>query len=130
MKHILLAFCTLTFLFSCSKEEQVPVSTTPKLDFSNSEFYLSLPKLKSFFQKIDKPSASALGDILKVNSDQTFQTMDGFGLALTGGSAQVIYRLEPVKRATLLQELFGKNGMTVLRISIGASDLYSAVFSY
>ena len=61
---------------------------------------------------------------------QTFQTMDGFGLALTGGSAQVMYRLEPVKRAALLQELFGKNGMTVLRISVGASDLDSAVFSY
>ena len=130
MKHILLAFCTLAFLFSCSKEEQVPAQTTPSLDFTNAEFYQSLPKQKSFFQKIDKPSSSGSGDFLVVNSDQSFQTMDGFGLALTGGSAQVMYRLEPVKRAALLQELFGKNGMTVLRISVGASDLDSAVFSY
>ena len=130
MARFLLALCAMLFFLSCAKEEQVPVTTTPSLDFSNAEYYLSLPKQKSFFQKIDKPSASALGDILTVNSDQTFQTMDGVGLALTGGSAQVIYRLEPVKRAALLQELFGKNGMTVLRISIGASDLDSAVFSY
>ena len=130
MKHILLAFCTLAFLFSCSKEEQVPAQTTPSLDFTNAEFYQSLPKQKSFFQKIDKPSSSGSGDFFVVNSDQSFQTMDGFGLALTGGSAQVMYRLEPVKRAALLQELFGKNGMTVLRISVGASDLDSAVFSY
>jgi glucosylceramidase len=130
MKHILLAFCTLAFLFSCSKEEQVPAQTTPTLDFTNAEFYLSLPKQKSFFQKIDKPGSSGSGDLLIVNPELTFQTMDGFGLALTGGSAQVIYRLEPVKRAALLQELFGKNGMTVLRISVGASDLDSAVFSY
>lgn len=130
MKNILLVCCTAVFLFSCSKEEQVPVITTPSLDFTNAEFYLSLPKQKSFFQKIDKPSSNGSGDLLVVNSELTFQTMDGFGLALTGGSAQVIYRLEPVKRAALLQELFGKNGMTVLRISVGASDLDSAVFSY
>ena len=108
----------------------MPVQTTPSLDFSNAEFYQSLPKQKSFFQKIDKPSSSGSGDLLIVNPALTYQTMDGFGLALTGGSAQVIYRLEPVKRAALLQELFGKNGMTVLRISVGASDLDSAVFSY
>jgi len=130
MKRILLAFCKLAFLFSCSKEEQVPAQTTPSLDFSNAEFYQSLPKQKSFFQKIDKPGANGSGDLLVVNPDLTFQTIDGFGLALTGGSAQVMYRLEPVKRAALLQELFGKNGITVLRISVGASDLDSAVFSY
>lgn len=130
MKRILLAFCKLAFLFSCSKEEQVPAQTKPSLDFSNAEFYQSLPKQKSFFQKIDKPEANGSGDLLVVNPDLTFQTIDGFGLALTGGSAQVMYRLEPVKRAALLQELFGKNGMTVLRISVGASDLDSTVFSY
>lgn len=130
MNRLLLLICTSVFLFSCSKEEQVPVKIAPSLDFSNAEFYLSLPKQKSFFQKIDKPGASVPGNLLIVNPDLTFQTMDGFGLALTGGSAQVIYRLEPVKRAALLQELFGKNGMTVLRISVGASDLDSEVFSY
>jgi glucosylceramidase len=130
MKHILLAFCMLTFFFSCNKEEQVPAQMTPTLDFTNAEFYQSLPKQKSFFQRIDKPVANGSGDLMVVNPDLMFQTMDGFGLALTGGSAQVMYRLEPVKRAALLQELFGKNGMTVLRISVGASDLDSAVFSY
>lgn len=130
MKHILILFFTSFFFFSCSKDEQIPIKFVPTLDFANAEFYLSLPKQKSFFQKIDKPGYSVSGDILRVNLDQTFQTMDGFGLALTGGSAQVIYRLEPVKRAALLQELFGKNGITVLRISVGASDLDSAVFSY
>jgi glucosylceramidase len=120
----------LTFFFSCNKEEQVPAQMTPTLDFTNAEFYQSLPKQKSFFQKIDKPVANGSGDLMVVNPDLTFQTMDGFGLALTGGSAQVMYRLEPVKRAALLQELFGKNGMTVLRISVGASDLDSVVFSY
>ena len=79
---------------------------------------------------MDMPILNGSGGSLLVFPDQTYQTIDGFGLALTGGSAQVIYRLEPQKRAALLQELFGKNGISVLRISVGASDLDSAVFSY
>jgi glucosylceramidase len=130
MTRILLVFFTFLTLFSCSKEEQIPEKTVTKLDFSNSEFYLSLPKQKSFFQKIDKPGSSVSGDLMVVNPAETFQTMDGFGLALTGGSAQVIYRLEPAKRSALLQELFGPNGISVLRVGVGATDLDSAVFSY
>lgn len=130
MNRILLAFCAIIFFQSCSKDELVPVKTTPSLDISNSEFYLSLPNQKSFFQKVNKPGLGVSGEVIQVNPDETFQSMDGFGFALTGGSAQVIYRLEPVKRAALLQELFGKNGITVLRISVGASDLDSVVFSY
>lgn len=130
MKRILLLCCAPLILFSCSKEEQGPFKSSPSLNFTNSEFYLSLPKQKSFFQKIDIPSLSTTGDFIEVNPDETFQSMDGFGFALTGGSAQLIYRLKPAKRAALLEELFGKNGITVLRISVGASDLDSAVFSY
>src|SRR4051812_7697577 len=40
---------------------------------------------------------------------QTFQSIDGFGFALTGGSAQALYRMSPAARKQLLQELFGSN---------------------
>ena len=56
--------------------------------------------------------------------------MDGFGFTLTGGSAQLIQALEPTNKAALLQELFGKNGISVLRIGVGATDLDATVFSY
>ncbi len=60
--------------------------------------------------------------------------MDGFGFALTGGSAMLINKMSAVKQAGLLKELFGlaKNGIGVsyLRISIGSSDLDDHVFSY
>jgi glucosylceramidase len=60
--------------------------------------------------------------------------MDGFGAALTGGSAYLINNLNPEKRDALLKELFlrGDNsiGISYLRISIGASDLDAKVFSY
>lgn len=69
-----------------------------------------------------------------VDSTQTFQTIDGFGFALTGGSAYLINRLTEAYRNNLLQELFASDstfiGTSYLRISIGSSDLNSYVFSY
>jgi glucosylceramidase len=64
----------------------------------------------------------------------TFQTIDGFGFTLTGGSADIIQALTPAKRASLLQELFGNQagqmGISVLRIGVGATDLDGEAYSY
>ncbi|NMN39418.1 glycoside hydrolase family 30 protein [Pedobacter sp. SG918] len=69
-----------------------------------------------------------------VNDKETFQSIDGFGFALTGGSAQHIIKMSAPARAALLKELFatdGNNiGVSYIRLSIGASDLNEKVFSY
>ncbi len=71
---------------------------------------------------------------INVNADSVFQQMDGFGFALTGGSAGLINRLSVEKRDALLKELFlnesNSIGLSYIRISIGASDLDASVFSY
>ena len=71
---------------------------------------------------------------IEVDDSQTYQSVDGFGYTLTGGSAQVINQLTTQKKQELLQELFGANpnsiSISYLRISIGASDLNASVFSY
>ncbi|HLP65459.1 glycoside hydrolase family 30 protein [Flavobacterium sp.] len=71
---------------------------------------------------------------IEVNATQTYQSIDGFGYTLTGGSAEVINQLIPTKKQQLLQELFGSSVTSIsvnyLRISIGASDLNGTVFSY
>lgn len=78
--------------------------------------------------------ATNQGPTIFVDEAQAFQTMDGFGCALTGGSATLIHRMNPDKRAALLKELFSTGGNSIgisyLRISIGASDLSDHVFSY
>ena len=78
--------------------------------------------------------ATANSFAIEVDSTQTFQTVDGFGYSLTGGSAYLINHLPPSEKASLLQELFGSGensiGVSYLRISIGASDLDAEVFSY
>ncbi|MBZ5857809.1 glycoside hydrolase family 30 protein [Flavihumibacter profundi] len=71
---------------------------------------------------------------IEIDSATSFQTIDGFGFALTGGSASLINTLAAPQKAALLQELFGQGdnaiGISYLRISIGASDLDPEVFSY
>jgi glucosylceramidase len=71
---------------------------------------------------------------IDIDSTQVFQTIDGFGYTLTGGSALLINRLPAAQKNPLLQELFGNStnaiGISYLRISIGASDLSPEVFSY
>jgi len=102
----------------------------PLFCFSQTETFLSLPKQKSFFQKTENLYSDFNGAKILVHPEQTYQSIDGFGFTLTGGSAQLIQQLEPTKRAALLQELFGKNGISVMRIGVGATDLDATVFSY
>ena len=72
--------------------------------------------------------------IIAVDSTQNFQTIDGFGFAMTGGSAYLINRLPSADRAKILKELFSTDstfiGISYLRVSIGSSDLNAYVFSY
>lgn len=71
---------------------------------------------------------------IDVDSTQQYQSMDGFGYTLTGGSAYVINRMNPADKTNLLKELFSNQdnaiGVSYLRLSIGASDLNASVFSY
>ena len=78
------------------------------------------------------PNASAF--TITVDTAQVFQEIDGFGFTLTGGSAEHLLGMGQAERTALVRELFafdGKNiGISYLRLSIGASDLSSSVFSY
>lgn len=82
-----------------------------------------------YFDSTNKTNA-----VITVDSTQQYQTMDGFGFTLTGGSAALINQLPNSQKLPLLNELFGNDsgsiGINFLRISIGASDLNSSVFSY
>jgi len=73
-------------------------------------------------------------EIININTEKKYQSVDGFGFALTGGSAQHIIRMSVPERKKLLSELFGNGpgqvGISYIRVSIGASDLNEYVFSY
>lgn len=71
---------------------------------------------------------------ITVNDTRKYQSIDGFGACLTGGSALHLLQMDNAKRAALLNELFGDKersiGISYLRVSIGASDLNDAPYSY
>lgn len=78
-------------------------------------------------------TTGAASNTITINAATTYQTMDGFGFCLTEGSAEVISTLTTLQQNALLSELFDKTtgmGISVLRISIGASDLSSSNYSY
>jgi glucosylceramidase len=72
---------------------------------------------------------------ITIDPSVKYQSVDGFGFALTGGSAQHMIHMSQGERTKLIRELFGNNddtqiGISYLRVSIGASDLNDHVFSY
>ncbi|WP_436487091.1 glycoside hydrolase family 30 protein [Chitinophaga sp. ARDCPP14] len=71
---------------------------------------------------------------IEVDAAKKFQSIDGFGFTLTGGSATLINQLPAAQQDALLKELFLTKGngigISYLRLSIGASDLSASVFTY
>lgn len=74
-------------------------------------------------------------NVITIDTGARYQSIDGFGYALTGGSADLIHgKVQAADRSALLRELFSHDensiGVSYLRVSIGASDLDDHVFSY
>lgn len=69
-----------------------------------------------------------------VDPAEQMQSIDGFGFALTGGSAELLMKMSKDARAKILHQLFATDGnslgVSYLRLTIGASDMNSFVFSY
>jgi glucosylceramidase len=103
------------------------------------ESWLTNPDRSALFQKQSENIVLANknhggGATIVVDDRQQFQEIDGFGFALTGGSAELLMKMSPSGRAVVLKEIFAvdeKNiGVSYLRLSIGSSDMNSFVFSY
>ena len=129
MKSLFMLTVSILFL-SCSSSNELAAQTPPPTPvFTNEmDFWLTKGNQDVMLQK--QSSVLAFGSVannfpnIQVDENQIFQSIDGFGYTLTGGSAQVINQLNPTKRQELLQELFGsgENAISVsyIRISIGA----------
>ncbi len=83
------------------------------------------------------PASQAKGGqppTITVDEGRRFQTVDGFGFALTGGSAQLLQAMSAAKRRALLTEILGdgpgQGGVSYLRVTIGASDMNDHVYTY
>ncbi len=115
-----------------------PIITPPVVGTNDVAFWLTTNDQRVLLQKQSAVLSfgTAINSLvnIEVDSTQRYQTIDGFGYTLTGGSAYVINKMTATAKANLLQELFGNgiNSIAVnyLRISIGASDLNATTFTY
>ncbi len=121
---------SIASLISCNSFTKIEAPQTIEYWQTNADETLKLQKQNNLV--FDNPQNN-FQNIL-INPSEKFQTVDGFGYTLTGGSVEVINQLSPAKKKELLQDIFGKSeqsiGVSYLRLSIGASDLNSSVFSY
>ncbi|QES90897.1 glucosylceramidase [Rhizosphaericola mali] len=98
--------------------------------------YLTDPDYNVLFakKKIQWKVADNTLETIKIDASASYQAMDGFGFTLTGGSAQLLMKMDATTRQNVLQLLFattGNNiGISYLRVSIGASDLNDHAFTY
>jgi glucosylceramidase len=145
-----LLLALLLLLGSCKKDnspsQPIPVPTptptptpTPAAASQVATWLTKLDKSALFVRastplNFTAPAATNTDPVIAVDTTQTYQTMDGFGYTFTGGSAYVMSQMTPSSRAALLKELFATDstslGVSYLRISIGASDLNSQVYTY
>ena len=113
----------------------VPLSCFAQKEAS---IWLTNPDRSSLFQLQSPPTpftnSSPASPVIDVDDTKTFQTIDGFGFAVTGGSAQLLMRMDPASRAAILHELYADDGNNIgssyIRVSVGASDMNDHVYSY
>jgi len=127
------AFLATALLFGTGACQQMPGTGRQA-----GETWLTTPDKSVLFEKQQETlqfgKATNSHPTIALDEQTTYQSMDGFGYTLTGGSAELLHQMAPAERAAILQELFGTEdrqiGVSYLRLSIGASDLDAEVFSY
>jgi glucosylceramidase len=108
-----------------------PVKTDVKMWLTNSDQSQLLTK-----QNVSLLFTGTANQNTTINVDTTttYQTIDGFGFALTGGSASLINGLPATQSDALIKELFSTDstsiGISYIRITIGASDMSATAFTY
>ena len=86
------------------------------------EVWLTRSDRSALFQKQEENlrfvDARSDAFTIQVDATQAFQTMDGFGFALTGGSALLISRLPTLIRNALLRELFSTEAVSYTHLTL------------
>ena len=125
------------FIACKSKSENNPV-TPPADTLPKAAVWLTEGDQSNLFTELSgitiRSTATTSWPIIRMDTSQLFQSIDGFGAALTGSSAYLINRkLTAEQRTALLEQLFDREkgiGISYLRLTIGASDFSLNDFTY
>src|SRR5690606_6471484 len=82
----------------------------------------------AYFSEKENMSPSTI----RLEAETRFQTMDGFGAAVTGSTCYNLMQMTPANREKFLKETFSETegmGQSYIRISIGCSDFSLSEYS-
>src|ERR1700741_563782 len=102
----------MTARFACCLLTGALLFASPALrgQKSSAKLWLTNSDRSALFQQqkhsFHFSSTTSQGPTIEIDDAQPLQSIDGFGFALTWGSAEHIYRMDPAKRKALLKELF------------------------
>ncbi|CEA15100.1 glucosylceramidase precursor [Fermentimonas caenicola] len=126
-------------LCSCSScEKTIPDNSNgeePELPKGDVTIYVTTNNRSQDFKKqaADFSSKSNMSPTtIKLNPAERFQTMDGFGAAITGSTAFNLMKMTKENRTKFLKETFSPTegmGQSYVRISIGCSDFSLSEYS-
>jgi glucosylceramidase len=120
-------------LFAC-----LAISAAPSVPAQEVHLWLTTSSRSAVFARqpgtLEFSTAPTSLPVIDVNDMQHYQSIEGFGVALTGGSAQLLMAMSPAARTALLHELFDSSGdgihLSYLRVSIGSSDMNDHAYTY
>jgi glucosylceramidase len=123
------------FCSGCGQKEVTPSPSPIPTKEGVIKVFTTTPdktKLLKEETKINFTSSTVVNPIIEIDSTLSYQTMEGWGAAITGSAANVLNGMSNTTRAALLKELFAADGLNLnsLRISIGASDFSLYYYSY
>lgn len=131
---ILLLVLVIAMFTACDNNSTKPPTPKPEDPVGDVEAWLTIGNESMLMGKQAIDFSKDLGDFtIILDSTVTYQTIDGFGAALTGSSAYLINKLSKENRQILLEDLFDPDkgiGLNYLRITIGSSDFSIGTYSY
>src|SRR5688500_3655589 len=117
---IILFFCIINLCCVCTSKDSGGNNPPGNPPATPIETWLSRADPTVLLQKqsssITMNSPSNTNAYIDVDSAVAFQTIDGFGYTLTGGSAYLLNRMGSSERSSILSELFG-NGSNSIGVS-------------
>lgn len=128
MKGILAA-CLLLIMSCAGKGEEGKEPVNGGTETGNSAtLYITTADHTRLFEALEVPvggASTASASVITLDTDTKFQTVQGFGAALTGASCYNLLQMGADARHAFLKELFDPKeglGISLVRVSIGASD--------
>ncbi len=129
MKQKLLSAIIPCLLFmGCGESENSTPQDQPKEEFGEIEVLTTTANRNRDLSRSTVAFSETVKDgsnVIKLQPETKYQTIDGFGAAITGATAYNLMKMTPENRAKFLKETFSPTegyGMSYIRVCIGCSD--------